>query len=781
MIPVPPNVIASLIFRPTAFGWPGGLAVVVGLAAVVFAYTAGLRWRQYSRLTRVSLLSLRAGAILCLLLALVHPAWVSQRTVEEKPVVAVVLDDSESMTRPAAAGEASEDAPSRYARALELLHQHIRTNLQETHQVRLFDVEGRAVDSDDLPEAPAGARSPLTNTLLRVQRDLSRQPLIGVVLLSDGAETIDRPAIGGLEQLRVPVFPVEIADESTNTSDPPNLAIRAVSANRRALVNNTVRVAVDLTATGRVEAANVPVTIRDGGRTVATRTIQLRPGAPAMRVELDFIPRRPGEFTHTVQVGSLPGETDLADNRETFPLSVRAKPLTVLYIDGVLRWEGKFIRQALAADPDINLVSSVRTVRPGADRGSQGLLLAEQLANIDVVILGDVEASYFAANEIDSLRSWVIDSGGGLVLTGGYDGFGPKGFGRTDLSGILPAEFSAAASPQIEQPFAFKLTDAGREHPIFHLTGDPMRDTAFYQSLPQLLGCCRLAAVKPGAQVLAVNPQVIGPGGAQGLPVMMVQQVGRGRTMVFAVDTTWRWRMVVGGYAGDHSFYQRFWGQLVRWLATVQGQVPPQLLVSTDRYRYKPGQTIKLTVELGPSQSNPSGNDTDPDAAAAGVVNPARWRVTARAVDESGGQMNIPLADLGGAKYRATLAAPRPGRLDLTVTAEADLAAPGASDNANHTQANALSQVTTVQVDPPDLEMLDPRPDPQWLAQVAQMSGGRSIKPDQIAAWAQQLPHESIQRAALETTRLLGDKLLATVFLVLLCAEWILRRKNRLA
>ena len=209
-------------------------------------------------------------------------------------------------------------------------------------------------------------------------------------------------------------------------------------------------------------------------------------------------------------------------------------------------------------------------------------MLPEALAKLDMVILGNVEATYFSAQEMDALRTWVTEKGVALLLTGGYNSFGPKGFGGSRLREILPVRFSAAANPQVDQPFPLSLTALGEESPIFDLTGNRLHDTAFYHKLPQLGGCSLIAGVKPGGQVLAVNEQLRDPASGGPLPVMVLQQVGLGRTMVFAVDTTWRWRTVVGGYTGDASFYQRFWGQIGA-LDDRRGQGCPAAVVGLDR------------------------------------------------------------------------------------------------------------------------------------------------------------------------------------------------------
>jgi uncharacterized membrane protein len=774
------SLLAALLFQAPPFGWLGSLIVALSVVVALLAYTTGFRWQQHAQPARFGLLSLRLGAIVCLLLTLLHPAWVSERAEEAKPIVAVVLDDSASMSQAIArgGGEATDGSPAetRYSRAIGALREDLMRSLAESHDLRLYDVEARPFEPDDLPAIAAGECSPLTDTLLRVQDDLRDEPLVAIALLSDGAETTERPALGGLEQLRVPVHAVDLVGSSEDGSAGADLAIQAVSTNRRALVGNTVRVLVDVAAEGDPGDTDLPVSILDGGQAVASRVIRWPAGRRVVRAELAFVPQRPGEFMYSVAAGPLPGETDLSNNRQTFPLTVGAKPLTVLYVDGVLRWEGKFIREALAADPDISLISTVRTTRVGADRGSQGVLLAEQLANVDVVILGDVEAAYFSAEEeLQALCRWVKESGGGLVLTGGYHSFGPEGFSRSVLRDILPVEFSASVTPQIEQPFNLKLTDAGREHPIFHLTGDRLRDTGFFHKLPPLDGCSRVAGIKPAAEVLAVNPRVGTAEGEPGVPVLVVQQVGAGRTMVFAVDTTWRWRLVVGGFAGDSSFYERFWGQLVRWMASKQDETPPRLFVSTDQSRYKLGETIELNIELRLSDRPDDGADGRDSARGA---EPLAWKVAARALDESGKPMNVPLAELGDGKYRGTLAAGRPGGLDLAVSADP---ARLAGDTELAAESSAQSSVVTVQVDRPDVELLNTRCDRQWLARAAQLSGGRVLPLDEIAAWGRQLPADPVRKAVLRTSGAWGDWLFGGAFLVMICAEWILRRRRQLA
>lgn len=768
--------LAALQLDSSGFGPLVLAAIAAGAVLVALAYTRGLRGRGRSGRGKSLLLLLRLGSIACLLAALLHPVWVWKTAELERPTLAIVLDDSLSMSQHAG-GEG--DSVTRYAKALEVLRSKLQPKFANRFELLLYDVEGRRLAPQAVPPEAKARRSPLSATLVRVQRALRAKDLKGIVLLSDGNESVERAgASGGVEEVTVPVYPVDLARRASAETGPPDVAIQAVIANRRTLVGNAVRVRTLLTAQGAMTDRTLEVTVVAETVPVARKLLRWQAGQTDRSAEVEFVPRRAGRYTYTVEVrqvglgaASQPGgaELNLANNRATFPLTVRAKPLTVLYIDGVLRWEGKFMREALATDPDVNVVTAIRTVARAAGAKSQGLLTKEQLANVDVVILGDVEPEFFAEAELSSLKTWVTDDGGGLLLTGGYLCFARGGFGSSILRQVLPVVFIEDGPTQIDAPFNLKLTEIGQAHPIFHVTGDRAKDRAIWHSLPALSGCSRIRSIKPGAQVLAVNPTVGGLDDAGGLPVMVVQEVGLGRTMVFAVDTTWKWRTIVGGFTGNIGFYQKFWGQTVRFLATGEDDTAAaRLFVSTDRYRYTKGQDIQVAVELKPPGRG--GSATRPS-----LIRQVDYRVRAHAIDEEGRRVRLPLTAAGPDRYQATLPAARTGRMDVLVVAEPILPEAMKDDDEHIVH----SQVVTVQVDRPDLELLRPRPDPQWLARVAQVSGGRFLKLEDVDSW--QMEADPTSGWTVKTMGLWHHPVLITVFFALLCTEWVLRRLRRLA
>ena len=165
----------------THWGLLACAAIVLGLAVVLVVYTMGLRDQERSATARAVLLALRLAAIGVVLFSLAHPTWVRQIVTEHKPIVAVVLDTSGSMAQ--LVDPSRKESPTRFDLASGLLINEVLPKLSTTHDVRVYDVDGSALDLTKLPAKPEAAQSPIARTLLRIDQQLQGQPVSGVVLL----------------------------------------------------------------------------------------------------------------------------------------------------------------------------------------------------------------------------------------------------------------------------------------------------------------------------------------------------------------------------------------------------------------------------------------------------------------------------------------------------------------------------------------------------------------------------------------------------------------------
>ena len=86
------------------------------------------------------------------------------------------------------------------------------------------------------------------------------------------------------------------------------------------------------------------------------------------------------------------------------------------------------------------------------------------------------------------------------------------------------------------------------------------------------------------------RPRRDGGAGGAPRPLVAVQRYGYGRTMVFAGEASWRWRMMLP--STNHTF-ETFWRQAGRWLAVA---APEPVALSARRCRV--GETATLGVDV---------------------------------------------------------------------------------------------------------------------------------------------------------------------------------------
>jgi hypothetical protein len=107
-----------------------------------------------------------------------------------------------------------------------------------------------------------------------------------------------------------------------------------------------------------------------------------------------------------------------------------------------------------------------------------------------------------------------------------------------------------------------------------------------WAALPALATATPLGSARPGAVVLAAASA---PGGAV-FPVVAVQQYGRGRSMVFGGEASWRWRMMAASTDRSHEL---FWRQTARWLA--EASPDPVAIAVPDAPQ--PGDSVSIDVD----------------------------------------------------------------------------------------------------------------------------------------------------------------------------------------
>jgi uncharacterized membrane protein len=630
-----PAVVGTLAVAGTGllawiFGWLNGtgrhtttaavpvfLTVVLG-AAMVLLYRGAGREAGWSR-RRVCLVGLRVLGLLALLLLLFRPVLaIVDGPAGGKPVLAIVVDASASMGY-----NDMPNQPNRFRQAALAIENTLTPRLEKAYKVDVYAYDG--VHTAALPKAEALDSIVPTGevTDLGAAIGLAGGKTTQTILFSDGIHNgalsleaeLGAERGGRLAEMG-PVNTVRVGSSESEPSAVPDIAVAAVEGPQTAIVNNAVTLTATIKSTAMSDrTVRVSLRTKDGPGAAADakpldeQRLVLRSGA-GQTVQLHFAPSKVGRVVVRVSVPVDPGERSDANNQQDFALLVTDPKLAVLYVEGRVRPEVGPLRRTLEGDANLTLVSMVQTVAgrfemTGLKAGDDLKGLPTNLAQwqrFKVVILGDLDASFLNTQQQKDLDQMVRD-GGGLLMIGGQNSFAPGGWGTTALGDALPVALNKLTPAQINTPFVPQLTAMGAAHPIFrniapYFLNAEGKKPAGGETVPELSGCVALGAPKPAATVLAVHPTEKIDG--KPATVLAVEPYGKGRTAAFAADTTFRWNLTLRALGKD-SPYNRFWGQMVRWLAaeeTLEKKTGASVTGMLAKERFEAGEPVPLKAAV---------------------------------------------------------------------------------------------------------------------------------------------------------------------------------------
>jgi hypothetical protein len=460
-----------------------------------------------------------------------------------------------------------------------------------------------------------------------------------------------------------------------------------------------------------------------------------------------------------VAVDPQEGETLLTNNSQFAFVDVREGGGRILYLEGQPRPEQTFIRRSLRRFPDLDM--TYRWISEDTSRDwpiDLGDLLKP--GRFDIYVIGDLPAAALGNAQLEKIAA-AVDGGGGLLVLGGLSAFDSGGYASTPLSRVLPirmdegggsARPGESGSNQIVGDVSPRVS---RPHPIttLNLDDDSLAgQQSAWDELPPLAGVNRLAGprVAPGVNVLLES--------ADGSPLMVIGEYGRGRVVAFAGDSTWRWWR-----SGKDAAHRRFWRQTVLWLLDRGDESDLGLTLELAQRRFESGDKVTWRASrTGPDDAEIAFQIVTADGTASDVVADTR---TSTGDAGAGGQ-----PDDAVSTFEGTIPTLPAGLYRLRATI------PG-NDSAVEKSFQVLDN---------DRELARPFADLTYLAQLSaqtSVSGGASYSPSQVDELIRRITElrRTSSSPVIKKYRL-GDHAGSAwpMFLAvvgLLSVEWVLRRR----
>ncbi|HEY2843357.1 MAG TPA: hypothetical protein VGJ09_06895, partial [Bryobacteraceae bacterium] len=445
-----------------------------------------------------------------------------------------------------------------------------------------------------------------------------------------------------------------------------------------------------------------------------------------------------------VSVSNVEGDREPGNN--TMNLRVRAltQKRRILILDGRPRWETRYLRNMFDRDEQWQ----VNTVIAGANAGDAGFPRGEKdgqfpndpavLQPYDLIIFGEVPRALLKDAELTEIRDFVGNRGGALIFIDGPR-MRLKEYAGTALAPLFPVEWKSA--PVRDSGMRLSLTDRASGLAPFALSPEKTQNAEVWSNLhaPHWLSA---ATALPGSETL-VEASV----GGKKVPAVVERAFGAGNVLYQAFDDSWRWR-----YEVADQYHVRYWNQMANWMAELPFAVRDKLVsLDAGALVYRPGDSAELRVRLRDGLGRP-------------VTNASVDAVLFRDGQRVATIRLIPEENAGGL-FRGRTAALEPGSYEVAVDSAAIAARDSKARTAFKVEPLETGELTQLSLNE------------ELMRQMSALTGGEYLREENIDRLVDLLAPISQGRVVESDTVLWQSYWWFVPIVVLLTAEWIIRKR----
>lgn len=737
------------------------------VAAAAFAIVIYRSERGHSsRRSRGLLAILRTAVLLCAFWMLGGWSYVQYKT--QRPELLVIVDTSASMdTREQSAPTQRDD--SVIASRLEAVKTTLQSQLPEAAVAKLrrkYDVQWFSLDETlraaetSRPEflnalSANGTNSRLGTGLSELIQRQAGRGTAAILLYSDGINTAGpglEAAAARARSAAVPVYSVLVGSEST----PPDLKLVDLLVDQEVYFGDRVTIEVTVLAS-EVSSSNANVRLVDQrNQQVLDQTeVELDSSSNQSVARLSFVPKRPGSLPLAVEVDTVAGEIDLGNNRIETTVNVQDKTLRVLIVQEEPTYEFRFLKHFLERSMQFGSQDSssfeVQCVLQSADpdyvkQDASAIRLVPsnqaKLEEFDVFVFGSFDPTLLSRRSQTLIRDAIVESGAGCVFVHGQGDF------LRDLQGwplekLLPVQPPTFQTPATGLSWRWQPTKLGTNALPLQLGTSKTPSQQIWNELPAFYSLGSVGAPKLGSNVLAEAKA-----GQQSVPLLVTQFAGAGRVVLQCTDETHLWTT----FQGSDMYHQRYWGQLLRWASRGKlnrSATESSIFIEPRQARY--GWPINFQVELGA------------EVAEADV--PDAVKLTISSNSDQAETLSLLAVPSTPRLFQATTDELMPGNYTATLFQPA-------------TESDPQAQFT---ITAPPNEQANLRADAKAMQDLATTSRGKFYRLSASEQLFSELPRgNAVRLGTLPPVPLWNSWWAALLFISLLTAEWLLRRKARM-
>ena len=724
---------------------PTPLTLWIGIIALILiAALCVISWKRSPHPRRSAALEgLRFLAALVVVLLLWQPEWRTTVHPAAKPQIAILWDDSKSMSTVDATLPPGLSEKSEVVSRAEWVAKALASDLWKPLEAQGANEVTRAPFSSPPAINPNSSGTDLDAPLTEL---LARQTnLRAVVMLSDGDYNLGQPPVAAAQKLRlrgVPLFPIPVGSKVRL----PDLDLLSVTAPTYGIVGENVQIPFTIRSSLDRQVRTI-VRLRDESGKERTKDIVIPPNAE-MYDSILWRLEKEGSSTLDLSIPVADGELIATNNARKFAIAGRPEKIRVLLIESLPRWEYRFLRNALSRDPGVELSCLLFHPALGPGEGKDYIkefpARIEDLAKYDVIYLGDVGTGQITKEQCTLIRGLVENQASGLIFMPGPQG-NQFSLLDTDLSDLIPVILDDANRKGMAEsiPSPLTLTTEGRASLLTLLGNSEEENPEIWRRLPGFYWHAPVIKAKGGAEVLAVHGNRRGKFGP--VPLLVTKPAGSGKVLFMGIDSAWRWRRGV-----EDLYHYRFWGQVARWMSYQRNMAAGQSVrLFFNPERPEPGSTVTLNA-----------NAFDPNGA---PLKEGTVSVDLTAPDGRTQRIELQKNETAWGAFTGRFKVDLPGEWKLRATST------GAEDKPLETTLIAPGV---------EIEKVGQPARPEVLEEMAKVSRGRVIQPSQLADLIQEISALPAPRPLENRIPLWSHWGTVAALVALLAIFWIGRKLN---
>ncbi|MDD8019080.1 MAG: VWA domain-containing protein, partial [Bacteroidota bacterium] len=528
------------------------LLLIALCAFIAIAFSAYIYRRTVPPVSngkRYTLVTLRSLSLLCAFLALFEPLLQLTSTNQQKPAIAVLVDNSLSMSQ-------TDKTGNREAVVRKILKSSDFAKLSSQSSLQLYKFSHAASPLSPDSLIVDGGSTDISSAVETAEK-YSASSLQGIILITDGNYNSGSNPLYNAERSKIPIFAVGIGD----TTDQKDIAVTKLSINSIGYTGTAIPVDATVKATG-IDNTTVAVTLLEDGKKIDEKTIHIQSNGSViveLPVQFMYTAASDGMKKISVRVSKVNGELTELNNVRSSLVKILKNKMNIVVVAGAPSADVSAVMQGLNEDSNIEATlfsqlptGELRTLTPNAT-------LTNALSKADCLVLVGFPTAQSSSAVIQMITSLAQTKALSIMFIASRT-IDPQKV--RELESVFPFTIASerldeqSALPAVASQFKFNsLVQVNAQlFPLFA-----------WEKLPPIFVSLSAFSAKPESQkLLTVKIQGVNINA----PLFISRKTVNAKSLALLGYGIFRWKLLASSSDDTKNFFDVWFSSLIRWLTT---------------------------------------------------------------------------------------------------------------------------------------------------------------------------------------------------------------------